>query len=465
MGYQAPDDSSDREVPPDEDSPKLNYSNNSDQNDTDNLPPLPGLGLPDGYDPKFIPTSSELRRVAGNRLDWETAFMILNRDEPDLIVERLDELAAMVRAAISVQGPGMNDPERLPSLKKAVRLGLELKLKYWLRANKFEDWIDLIGPLLTTAIQIKEFQPAVFLHWSIYHYTDGELARAQKALAVSREFAAESGREDLALLAQSYQFNFDAPQMNLDNVEKQAEELISKARRLGYGFVRGQVYVSLARAYADQLRNSRKAFEYAQQALAILIHDDSVEMAGEALTLMLGMTGIKNNYSSVYRDRLRSYFEWIIEKSVNPIFQAAAYFFQGRDQYFYQGQFDEAMLPLLYAWRKYRQAHMPDNVARTLHMLGLVQTKRHHWPAAEFYICEALKRYRTMGHKSYEIHALHAHAFIPYEYQNWFRALSRLEVALAMALEHPDAVSQAVIDEIKADIEDVKRKCQEPDPP
>jgi hypothetical protein len=464
MGYKTPDDPFESESPPDKDAGESPRSNSTEQSKDHDLLPLPGLGLPDDYDPKFIPTSSELRRVAKDRLDWETAFMILNHDDPDLIVERLDELADMIRAAISVQGPDLRNPERLPSLKKAVRLGLELNLKYWLRAKKYEAWIDLIGPLLTTAIQIKEFQPAVFLHWSIYHYIGGELVRAQKAISASREFAAESGREDLALLAQSYQFNFDAPNMNLDEAEEQAGKLITEAQHLGYGFVRGHVYVALARAYSDQLRDPQKAFEYAQQALTILMCMGLIELASEAVMLMLSI-GARNDHSAVYRDQLRSYFECVIEKSVNPIAQASFYFFQGRDQYYYRGQFDKAVLPLLYAWRKYRQAHLLDNVARTLHMLGLVQTKRRKWSAAEFYICEALKRYQAMGKKGYEIHALHAHAFIPYEYEDWTLALARLEIALALALENRGATTLAVIEEIKNDMEDVKKKLQGGNPP
>ena len=65
-------------------------------------------------------------------------------------------------------------------------------------------------------------------------------------------------------------------------------------------------------------------------------------------------------------------------RSYYASYQAALYFFQGRDQHYFRGEYDEAMLPLLYAWRKYRQAYLPVNVTRMLHMLGMVQTKRRH---------------------------------------------------------------------------------------
>ena len=468
MGYQASDDDPeeparsnghDSETPPEESAPEANNANRSQDED---LPPRPGLGLPADYDPQVIPTFSELRAVADRRLDWETAFMILNHDDPDLIVARLDEMAEMIRAAISVQGPNLGNPDRYPSLKKAVRLGLALSLKYWLRANKFDAWLDLISPLLTTAIQMEEFQAAVFRHWSFYHSVGGKLAPARAALEASQDYATESGRPDLALLAQAHRFDLDVSKMDLDEADEQAKRLIDRAQDLGYDYVRGQVYVSLARAYSEQLQDGKKVFEYSQQALVILLHDDEVEVASDALTLMLGIIGMRDDHSLAYREALRAYFECLVEKSVNPIFQAAAYFFQGRGR-FYQDQYDEAMLPLLNAWRKYRQMYLPMNVTRTLHMLGLVQTKRQKWAAAEFYLGKALERYRTMEHKGYEIHTLHARAFIPYEYEHWTLALSRLEEALAMALQHPDAVPQAVIDEIKKDITEVKKKLRDGD--
>ncbi|MBN1565844.1 MAG: hypothetical protein JXA10_18520, partial [Anaerolineae bacterium] len=223
MGYKATNNFTDAEFLPDDDSeeaPRSNgheadmsseidespETNDSDQDHDDDLPPLPPLGLPPNADPNHIPKFSELRRAADRRLDWETAFILLHRDDPHEIAERLDEMADMIRAAISVQGPPGN-PERAASLRKAIRLGLALELRYWLRANKFEAWLGLIVPLLTTAIQMEEFQADVFRTWSIYHYIDGAYARAKTAIETSQEFAAESGREDLKLLAQAYQFN------------------------------------------------------------------------------------------------------------------------------------------------------------------------------------------------------------------------------------------------------------------
>ena len=73
MGYKTSDD---HNIPPNDDSEEPdhsdsetqpdktpNKSNRSDHGD-DDFPPLPGLGLPEDWDPKHIPTTSQLRAAA-----------------------------------------------------------------------------------------------------------------------------------------------------------------------------------------------------------------------------------------------------------------------------------------------------------------------------------------------------------------------------------------------------------------
>jgi tetratricopeptide (TPR) repeat protein len=134
------------------------------------------------------------------------------------------------------------------------------------------------------------------------------------------------------------------------------------------------------------------------------------------------------------------------------------YFLQGRDQYYRHDQYDDALRMLLLAWRTYRQVNWLSSVTRCWHMLGMIQTKRRRWSAAEFYFRKARERYEQADEKSFVVQVLHAWALIPYEFENWGLALARLKQAYATALEFGDQVPHIWGDGIQDDIKDVEQK-------
>lgn len=418
MRFDPPDDVTANRAPEWNDDPYPDDDHHADEKpDQKAQEPQNEFDLPADYDPDLIPNLTDLQRVAIKALHRETAFVIMNQANPEVIADRLDELAELVQAAIGVDGP---------HLKKAIRLGLALKREYWVSRDKLDDWNKLIGPLLTTAIRIKEFQCEVYRIWSLYRYLNWQFTGTLSAIDASLAYAEESGREDLQLLARSDRFNFNIYALTLDEVEAQAAQLRRDARRLGYKFVWGRTYYSMARAY-DRNSMPKKAFEYAQQALAILAPSEMI-LAAESIITMLGMLNRNTGHAPQHQAKLRHYLHTVGKHSLSPGVEAGMHYVQGLE-YYHAANYEDALNEFLLALQKYQQGRSQYSIYRVRHMLGLVETKRRQWEVAEHYFRTAYEGYQKVGDQAYAVHALHANAFVPVEQQNWALALDKMQAA------------------------------------
>jgi hypothetical protein len=415
--------------------------------------PIPpeGLGLPEDYEPKYIPKLSDLKRAAVEALDREIAFFMLNLEEPDEIVGRLDKMAAVVLAACNVEGEHQ---------AKAIKLGLELRQRYWLAANKMDDWVNLIMPMLKTALEIKdrELQSRLYHTWSVYLYVARDRPSAvHNALESASDYAEDSGRADLKLLVHVERLKADVLKMSLADIQAEADAIMAEAKQMKYDYVQARAYLLLGRAFSSKgLYN--ESFSYAQQALILFTSMHVMALAGEGVILMLGSLNYQSGFSSTYRTRLLDYLETLSRSTANnPILAAAQAYFQGVE-YYHLEQYDRSREAILRARQRYATAHYRPSLKRCAHMLGLIETKRRRWALAEWHLTTAYAYYTNAGETTYAAQTEYALASIPFERQDWVAARSALAAARATAEQLPEGDARdRLIDLIDVDIADVER--------
>ncbi|HVO72323.1 MAG TPA: hypothetical protein VMT24_19880 [Aggregatilineaceae bacterium] len=421
-------------------------------------PIKPGdIGLPADYDPRYIPTGDDLQRAAIQALHRETSFVVLNRDTPQAIVNRLGEITEVVLAASQVPGEHR---------AKAVRLGLALELDYWLARGNLDDWPDLIVPLLKASLEIgdHELQSRIYRAWSIYLFVSRDRRKAAQALVAALDYASDARRDDLKLLIRAERLNLKVPEMSLDEARDEANALLAEARRLSYAYIQGRAYFSLARAYQFAAL-PKETFQYAQQALMVFVQWDVIGLAGECIGAMLNSLYYRDARLDVYASRLRAYLETLGQSSASPFFQAVACYNQGFSLY-HRADYDQSRAYVLKAWVRYRALRYRESLERVKHMLGLVQIKRHRWGIAERHLRAALAYYEQAGQAVYAAHARHALAFIPYEQGDFARALGALEAVLVHARSLPErAAREWLVQLVASDIEDARQKLSGPPRP
>jgi hypothetical protein len=414
-------------------------------------PIQPGdIGLPSDYDLRYIPTGDDLQRAAVQALHRETSFVVVNRDTPQAIADRLDTIAEIVLAASQVKGEHQ---------AKAIRLGLALELEYWLARDRLDDWPNLIVPLLKTSLAIgdHELQSRIYRAWSMYLFVSRDRTRAAQALVAALDYAGDAGREDLKLLIRAEHFNLRVLEMSLDEAWAEAETLLTGARRLNYAYILGRVYFSLARAYQIAAL-PRETFQYAQQALVIFLQWDVIGLAGECIGAMLNSLYYQDAHLDRYASRLLTTLETLSRSSASPFFQAVACYNQGFRLY-HRADYEQARCQVLRAWLIYRTLKYRESIERVRHMLGLIQIKRHRWAAAERHLNAACTYYKRAGQAVSAVHAQHALAFIPYEQGDFPRALEALEAVLAQAQALPEkAAHEWLARLVAADIDDVRHR-------
>ncbi|RPI99847.1 MAG: hypothetical protein EHM39_05810, partial [Chloroflexi bacterium] len=376
-------------------------------------------------------------------------------DQPQKIIERLDKLADVARAACLILGPHQ---------AKAVRLGLELHLRYWLGANKVDGWFHLIMPMLDAAVKMEEpdLQSRVYHMFSIFLYVCREKPGAlQIMLDNAMEYAAEAKREDLRLLIRAESFNARAQAMSAEEASNEADAICKEARRLNYTYAEAMGYVALARNYLAR-RLYAESFAYAQQAFILFASLNVMGQAGAAVMFML--PSVRQIGTSDYHAHLSAYLEKLSQQTAIPFLQAIMSFFQARGLY-ERGDCEQARRSLLDAWRYYHAAHHRSGLKRCTHMLGLIQTRRGRWAIAERHLRAAHQYYSRVGEQTYAADAFYALAFVPYMQGDFPRARSLLIEAQAIARQLPEAqVRDRLISTIQVDIDDIDRRMRHVQP-
>jgi tetratricopeptide (TPR) repeat protein len=430
-------------------------SNDPDASDPDGDPRPENDGDIEDFsplNPRFIPDGGYLAQAANRALDEARAFLLLHRDEPQVISENLDRLFEVILAASQVKGGHQ---------EKAIRLGLSLEYQYWLNRHKIDNWLKLIMALLKTSLELKneKLQSEIYRTWGVCLYLLRDEAKSAKAFEVALAYAVDSGREDLKLLARAEHFNFQATRLTVDQAQAEALAILQEAARMDYVYVQGRAYFSLARAYRDK-GVSGLAFAYAQQALVFFLRQEDYVLAGEATSTMLDSLGVHGYYSNEYWTRLFSFFESMMQKTVNPWFRTALYYHQAVNWY-HNGLYDLARESVLCAWVNARIVRQTDSLARIKHMLGLIQMKHKKWNNAACHLRASCEIYAKSGEESLAIQARHGLAYIPYEQGRFRQALEELERVRCAALSIQDVTTrEQLVQYIQEDIDAAHRQLK-----
>lgn len=382
------------------------------------------LGLPPGYNPRFIPSSSRLRQASVLALETWTSFVMANKDSPEIIVKKLDKIAKAIRAALDVKG------DHIP---KAVKLALELEMRYWAYDNRYEEWLGLMGQLLKVAPDLDDvaLKSEIFRAWGVYLHVMREQAKAKVAVKVALEYAEESRQESLRLLTRAEDFHLSIRSMSLSEAQSEASALFAAAERLHFPYVMGRACLSLAWR-CQQLSLSQRAFNAAQQALVCFASPEIVGMQAYAVSLMLSNIQFNNTHSPAYRQRLLNYMTTLIQRSVNSHFRAEVAHLQANEAY-YQGRYAEARRYALIAWLNYRDINHDAIGCRDMqHLLGMIENQLGRPAAAERHLKAAGAYFRAAGETMRRINAQHALAWVPFMHGDPARALEILDGAIAL---------------------------------
>lgn len=414
------------------------------------------LGLPDDWEQKYIPTEAELQKAAVRRLDDEIAFVLLHKqNDPQAIADRLEEIADIARVTSFIKGEHQ---------ARGIRLGLALELKYWLMRDMVDQWIHLLMPLISVAIDLKdaELEAEVFYAWGLYHYyisyeqkPDAPKKDAPSTmLDIALKYAEASQNEGLRLLARAERFNVKVLRMSLDEARMEADAILARARAINFPYITGRIYFSLARRCHSE-GNFINMFEYAQHSIGYFCKQNQVLFAGRAVSLMMSALHPEDGHGHVYRRLLVDYLLKLAQKSDSPRFQATAFQQQAR-QFFYEENYEQARIYLLKAQQRYRSIHVTSERARIGHMLGMIQTHRRRLGVAECYLKAAIRRYEDRGQEFWKVTAHYALALVPGEVGDKTLTLRRLGEVRDMAQALPVEKHNGLVKMIQAKIDEVE---------
>lgn len=355
-------------------SPQFGDSGASNWDDRVDALDFDEVGLPTDYDPRFIPDGSVLAHAAIQALHRETAFVILNKDEPRAIAQRLEEIASVVLAACEVRGP---------HLPKAIRLGLALRPEYWVARGQMDKWLRLLAVLLIKAIATgdSQLQSEVYGAWSIYLYLTNSRAKARQALEAALEYASDARRDDLALVMRAERLNVDAETLSLPEAHVAARSILASAQQQQFHYVLARVYQTLARVYLLAELN-RTAFMYAQQSLIYAQRAHDWTLVGECILFMVMCLQHSGNRANAYTGALLRQLATLARLSTSSYVHAGLCY--GKALRLYDAeQVSEARRCALHAWVIYRGLERPRWVVGCRHLLGLIRARSGRWRAAE----------------------------------------------------------------------------------
>jgi tetratricopeptide (TPR) repeat protein len=409
-------------------------------------------GLPPEWDPNLIPDGDDLARAALEALHREVSFVLLHRDQPQMITDRLGRMDEMVRAALAVRG---NYNAHLP---EAIRFALALDWPYWMASQRFQAWQNTILMMLSTVRELKDqqLQSRIFRAWGVFLLLSNKYDGARVALDGAIKDLEGLDRNDLRLLMRAERFNIAVEHETLDTLHAQAAELLVEANRLNFRYIKGRVYLSLARAYW-RAHEFPPMFMYAQQAVVYFMAESDRGLAMQSLSMMALAHRMLRGNSSDITLRLMAYTERMMGDDRNPWYWSRIYH-EYSVQYFYRARYDQSVTYALRAQENYAAVNDELGVARMQHQMGLIRTKQKAWQLAENHFARAAELYRELDSHYEMVSVDHALGWNWYEQGMLPEALTSLEQTLEFALVHSpdDGLWRRLIDILREDIATVK---------
>lgn len=416
------------------------------------IDPSQELGLPANYDEHHIPSLTDLQRAARNALDYWRAFVLTHDESTSDVAAHLEEIAGIALAASSIKG----DHQR-----QAIRLGLSLKLRHWLAARTLHKWPDVILPLLKIALEIHahDLQYELYQAWGIYLYSASKQAAASTALEKALEYAEDTGREDLKLLARAERYNAAVMGMDLAAAKQDAGAILKEAAALQFDYVQGRVYLSLARA-CHKAAGRVETYMYAQQATIFFERANVAGFAATSLMFMIGSLLMQAGHSLSLRARLMAALEGLAERDLSPKLHASVYYYRAEAEY-HDGNVKAVRAYARRAWIAYRRLEDGVNLAVVLHLLGMNETRARRWIAAERLLKTAMRLYEKHDAHVSALQASNALAWLWVEKGEYERGISALEHLLQAAESLGDDARGNLRDVIEHDLEAARVRQRE----
>ncbi len=413
-------------------------------------PDSENLGLPEDYDPKYIPSPKDLKDAAIAALHREVSFVLGNaKDDPQAIVRRLDEFYEVIQAAGQIDGP---------HLPKTIRLALTLRWYFSLSAEKRDTWITLIVPLLGKALDIgdRALESEIYRAWSMHLFGLQKQDRGRQALLAALEVAESTDNAELKLLVRAERFHRDVAEISFEEARAQSWALRAEAWHLHSLYVLARVNLSMAWKCREVIL-SEDAFNYAQQGFILAVKLDDPVISGECLDGMLTSLSLRHKGANSYLRQLQERLAYEAQRSGSALFRGIMNY-NLAIQLYHQGDYEQARDMALKAWLAYRCDLKVNGAVRVKHMLGLIQTKRGNYSMADRHLCGAQRHYESIKDLPYVVRARHAHAHIALEQGRYDCALKELQAVLVMAETIEEAPVRNVIKKnIEESIEDAQR--------
>lgn len=400
----------------------------------------------------MIPDGDELARAALMALHREVSFVLYNKDQPQVIAERLEKIDDVVCAALSVRGSSN------AHLVKAIQLALLLDWRLWMLSRRFAAWQNVILLMISTMRELpdQQLQSRIFRAWGIFLFLSRRYDSARAALDGAIENLKGLERDDLKLLMHTERFNLDAEREPLASLQSRALDLLAEAERLHFRYIKGRVLFALALAY---LRGGEfaAAFMYAQQAAVYFVAESDHGLAAQSLGLMVSARTIDSRGGNDHPLRILAYAERVMGTDKNPWYWARIYHEYGV-HYHHRGQYDQAVTYALRAKEAYAVVDDTLGVAKMQHQLGLIRSRQEAWLLAENHFEEASALYQALHHYYWMIGVDHACGWNRYLQGLLHEALASLNKTLELALKHAldDGLWRRLIDLLREDITTVQ---------
>ncbi len=355
-------------------------------------------------------TQNTIARIVQAAIHNIRATFIGNHDTPEVIVQELDKISRVIKAAVALKSP---------FLPQIIRLALKLEPRYWMAAGQAKKGMYFFEHLWPHVRDFgdKQLWSEFFTAWGRYVAFLKNSVAGRHLFEWALDEIPETAQEDFRLLLRAELFNVQVTQLSCAEVKAQSDALLEDAERLNFPYIKGRVYYTLARRYRHT-GDLARTFEYAQQSLCYFYPRGTLELATQAMgdmyVSLVGGISEEDVSRQVYANCLFEAWEQLVARNINPWYRAAAWHIQAY-QLSQQGFYQRAHHIARRAWRVYSRTSDKFGKAQIRHLLGMMYAKQGNWDCAVHHVRRAQLAYEAIGETEHALHAQHVLAYMPVE--------------------------------------------------
>lgn len=358
-------------------------------------------GLPENWDPKYIPTASDFNFVGARRLRELSEALVTAKqlDEINRILENLLETLHLV--------------QWLPQLAPLViEAGLAMRSSAQ-KIGRRDIWGEVINILFQT---IHDHLQTTKEHHSYFRRVFTSLA--DYWVSSDQKFPEQSAMKDLAneygmfgsgrgewLVARAAYLNAVILDYPPEKAEYASNSLIKLARASQDLMTEMRVHLAKSRFYIKQ-GNHRYAFASSQQALIIATQISAEKFYSDCISNMI--LSALSHLKTPYVETLLTYWEKLRPQLLDNVYEKALFhslrgkfFFDRKADYFMAAQaFEEAV-------DAHRNQRKESTMASSIIGWGMAMTKQGHYEEAHQLFGDALKIFQTTENGEMQVWTLY----------------------------------------------------------